>query len=343
MNKNTLIRIRTIDSCLQRRQRLWTLESLRQACEDALREYEGICGISERTIQRDIELMRSDKLGYCAPIVVRDKKYYEYSDPDYSITRRPLSKEDLAELSSALDIVKHYGSFQVMHGQEDILARMQDQLQAQESRQQIVYIETNTRLKGLSFLNPLYEHIIRKEPIVVDYKSFKSARPSRQYISPYILKEFNNRWFLIGFCPRRHNVMTLALDRIIAVRKDSGSKYHDNSFFQPEQYLGSMVGVTRELSSTPERVLLRIDANQAPYVITKPLHLSQQIVEQHTGGAITVSLDVIINFELERLLLGYGSHIEVLAPDSLRESIAAQIRAMLSRYTPYSLLQPPSS
>lgn len=332
LNRNTLMRIRTIDSCLQRRQRRWTLEDLRQACEDALYDYEGISSISIRTIQRDIELMRGDKLGYFAPIVVRDKKYYEYEDPYYSITRRPLSKEDLAELSSALDIVKHYGSFQVMHGQEDILARMQDQLQAQESRQQIVYIETNTRLKGLSFLNCLYKHIIHKEPIVVDYKSFKSVHSSRQYLSPYILKEFNNRWFLLGYCPRRHDIMTLALDRIIAVNKDNDGRYHENTYFQPEEYLNSMVGVTRDMSSQTEHVIIRIDANQAPYVLTKPFHLSQQIVEQHTGGAITVSLDVIINFEIERLLLGYGNHIEVLAPKSLRARIAEQVRGMMGKY-----------
>ncbi len=94
-----------------------------------------------------------------------------------------------------------------------------------------------------------------------------------------------------------------------------------------------MVGVTRELTSKPEHVLIHIDANQAQYVITKPLHASQQIVEQHTGGAITISLDVIINFELERLLLGYGNHIEVLAPIALHNRIAEQVRGMMEKYS----------
>ena len=74
LNRNTLMRIRTIDACLQRRQRKWTIEDLRQACEDALYDYEGIDGVSLRTVQRDIELMRGDKLGYYAPIVVRNRK-----------------------------------------------------------------------------------------------------------------------------------------------------------------------------------------------------------------------------------------------------------------------------
>ncbi len=142
-NRNILMRIRTIDACLRNRRKKWTIEDLRQACEDALYDYEGISNISLRTVQRDIELMRGDKLGYFAPIVVRDRKYYEYSDPDYSIAGLPLSEYDLNELSSAIDIIKHYQGFNKIRGQEDILTRMQDQVQMQRTKRQIVFIETN--------------------------------------------------------------------------------------------------------------------------------------------------------------------------------------------------------
>lgn len=332
LNRNTLMRIRTIDTCLQRRQRRWTLEDLRQACEDALYDYEGICSISTRTVQRDIELMRSDKLGYCAPIVVVEKKYYMYEDPDYSITQKPLSKEDIAELSSAIDIIRHYQGFQALGGQEDILARMQDQVQVQESRRQVVYIETNARLKGVDFLSPLYDHIIAKNPIVVDYRSFKSRRDSRFRLSPYLLKEFNNRWFLIAYSEKMKNLQTVALDRILAVEKDEKGIYRENSFFDPDDYLGSMVGVTRDLKSKTVRVVVKVDANQAPYVLTKPLHQSQEVVKQHKDGSVSLALQVVLNFELERLLLGYGSHIEVLSPRLLRHHIATQVLIAASKY-----------
>ena len=73
-NRNALIRYKTIDTCLRNRYRQWTLEDLIDACSDALYEYEGIDkGISRRTIQMDIQMMRSEKLGYNAPIVVYDK------------------------------------------------------------------------------------------------------------------------------------------------------------------------------------------------------------------------------------------------------------------------------
>ena len=75
-NRNALIRYKTIDNCLRNKNRRWTLEDLIDSCSDALYEYEGITkGISRRTIQMDIQMMRSEKLGYNAPIVVYDNIY----------------------------------------------------------------------------------------------------------------------------------------------------------------------------------------------------------------------------------------------------------------------------
>ena len=94
-NKNALIRYKTIDNCLRYRYRRWTLEDLVEACSDALFDMEGIRkGGSIRTVQGDIQMMRSDKLGYNAPIEVYEHKYYRYSEPDYSTTKMPMSQND---------------------------------------------------------------------------------------------------------------------------------------------------------------------------------------------------------------------------------------------------------
>lgn len=325
------MRIRIIDDCLQRRQRDWTLKDLQEACEKELREKEGIYEISSRTIQRDIEIMRSDKLGYNAPIVVKNKKYYTYEDKDYSITKLPLSQEDLNELSSALEIIKHYNGFTNMSGQEDILTRMQDKIASQTDNNKVVYIETNSKLKGLNFLGTLFDAIKRKESIIVEYKSFKAKRESRIYVSPYILKEFNNRWFLIGHSTKKE-IETLALDRIVDIRKDAIHSYVSNNIFNPETYFGEMVGVTRELDSKAESVIIWVSANQAPYVVTKPIHESQEIYKEYEDGSKEFRLQVIINHELERRILGYGSHIKVIEPMHLKQSIATELIMAAERY-----------
>ena len=105
-NKNALLRYKTIDRCLRNRYRRWTIEDLVDACSDALYELEGIRkGISLRTVQADIQMMRSDKLGYNAPIEVYDLKYYRYADPDYSINEMPLTYDDFRLIKKAIELL----------------------------------------------------------------------------------------------------------------------------------------------------------------------------------------------------------------------------------------------
>ena len=91
---------------MRNRYRKWTIDDLVDACSDALYEMEGIAkGISIRTVQGDIQLMRSDKLGYNAPIEVYDNKYYRYADPDYSIRENRLSEDDYELVEKAVTLI----------------------------------------------------------------------------------------------------------------------------------------------------------------------------------------------------------------------------------------------
>ena len=94
-NLNALIRYKTIDLCLSNRGRRWTIRDLMDACSDALREHRGAeSGISERTLRDDIRVMRSNMLGFNAPIKQRNGLYY-YADPSYSIFQASAVKKKL--------------------------------------------------------------------------------------------------------------------------------------------------------------------------------------------------------------------------------------------------------
>ena len=112
-NKNALIRYKTIDNCLRNTYKRWTLNDLVDACSDALNDCEGISkGVSVRTVQMDLQTMRSDKLGYNAPIEVYDQKYYRYSDPDFSIMNMPMSENDYQVLHEAVDMLRQLDNFE---------------------------------------------------------------------------------------------------------------------------------------------------------------------------------------------------------------------------------------
>ena len=127
-NKNALIRYKTIDRCLRNRFRLWTIDDLTDACSAALNEMEGISkGVSVRTVQGDLQIMRSDKLGYNAPIEVFDKIYYRYADPDYSINGMPLTEDDCRLLRQAVDMLDDDGKATVNEVRE-VLALVSERL-----------------------------------------------------------------------------------------------------------------------------------------------------------------------------------------------------------------------
>ena len=128
-NKNALIRYRTIDRCLRNRYRRWTLEDLVDACSDALYAMEGIAkGVSVRTVQGDLQIMRSDKLGYYAPIEVYDNKYYRYADPDYSITNTPISTEDYNLIANAVKTIEEYRENGDIEKLDEMLVKVKDKL-----------------------------------------------------------------------------------------------------------------------------------------------------------------------------------------------------------------------
>lgn len=109
-NKNALIRYRVIDQCLRNRYRRWTIEDLVDACSEALYDMEGIRkGVSLRTVQADIQMMRSNKLGYNAPIEVYDQKCYRYADSNYSIDKALLEEEEILIIKNALALLEKEG------------------------------------------------------------------------------------------------------------------------------------------------------------------------------------------------------------------------------------------
>lgn len=200
LNRATLIRISTIDRCLQNHYRRWTIGDLIDACTEALAEYEGRSNpVSRRTFQNDLALMRSDRLGYNAPIVVRENKYYEYEDPDFSITHLPLSDEGLDALNSALDILRQLQGFPQLESSIDTISKLNEQISRHTGTSApAMDLEHVPDYQGAKYIGTIYEAVRKKQTLVIEYKSFKARHPGEVVVYPYLLKEYRNRWFLIG-------------------------------------------------------------------------------------------------------------------------------------------------
>lgn len=333
-NKNALIRYKTIDKCLQNKYKQWTLEDLIEACSNALYEYEGKQSpVSKRTIQLDIQMMRSEKLGYNAPIEVYDKKYYRYEDEDFSITDIPLTETDMNVLMETVTMLKQFKDFSLFNDVSDILQRLEDKIYAEKTQtQSIIHLDKNENLKGLNFLDELYQAIIKKVVLKIKYKSFKSRDENEFLFHAFILKEYNNRWFLVGKKRKNTPIVNLALDRIVSIDYDFKTPYIEEEF-NADKYYKNVVGVTVNSGLQPKKMELWINATNAPYVLTKPLHTTQRLIKTNSDGSIIIHLLIIENYEFERILLGFGDGLEVLKPESLRRKMKAISNKMSENYS----------
>ncbi len=333
INKLALIRYKVIDDCLKNKLRKWTLEDLIDKVSEVLYEREGIeNGVSKRTIQGDIQIMRSDKLGYNAPIEVSDRKYYYYGKDDYSITKAPISDADVSKLKEVIDLLKQFNAFQYLDDMSEMITRLENNLyKSTQQTSNYIHFEENSQLKGLHFIAPLYQYIRNRQAISINYQSFKAKSAATQVYYPYLLKEFRNRWFLICASKKGKVLFNLALDRMHSIEEAKEESFIPHNGVDFDRYYDDLIGVTKSSTDRAHKVILHFNRFSAPYVLTKPLHSSQQLIKEDENGII-VRIDVVLNFELEREILGFGESVQVLAPRLLQNKIKKRLQQAMQSY-----------
>ena len=333
VNKNALIRYKTIDNCLRNKYRRWTLEDLVEKCSEALYEMEGIKkGVSIRTIQSDIQMMRSDKLGYNAPIEVYDQKYYRYSDKDYSITQMPLTQNDFELMQEAVDMLRELKDFKQFNAISDIVSRLQENLAiTKHNKRPIIHFDNVKDLKGIELLNPLYNYISHKQTIKITYQSFSSNKLIEYILFPYLLKEFRNRWFIYGSRAEDLILYNLALDRIISV-EPIDIPFQENPSFDSEHFFDDIIGVSKDINDKPKEITFWASVEQSKYIKTKPIHTSQKILNHNPDGSCIFSINVIENFELYSIFLSYGSNVKILSPKEIARRMKRKATELYDTY-----------
>ncbi len=316
-NKNASYRYRLIDQLLSGG-RIWSFETfLKRVGERLCEEFDVESEISERTLVTDIRIMRKDPpQGFAAPIV-RKKKMIYYDDKNYSIHNLPLIPQDVKTIQEALLMLEQFKGLphggQLLTVIEKIKAYLPISLPS--TSQNVIFVEQNPGLKGLEWISPLYRFITSHQKVEVRYQSFKRKVPKMVIFHPYLLKEFNNRWFVLGFNEAEGKRWLFALDRVEHLEPT-------HEYFQPvhidgNAYFKDVIGVTVYEDREPQKITLWFAPQRAPYVLTKPLHHSQTIIKESPEEGITLHITVIPNNELISLLRSFGPDVKVLSPKSL--------------------------
>lgn len=252
-------------------------------------------------------------------------------DEDYSITNTPLSEQDLKTMSEAVEVLRQFKGFSYFSGMGDIVSRLEDHVtSAKQKTIPVIDFEKNESLKGIDYLDIIYHAIVNKQVLNIKYRSFKARSANTFLFYPYLLKEYRNRWFVFG--NRKGNLINLALDRMHSITIAENEKFIENSLFDPQTFFSDLVGVTKNAGMQAEITRFWVDEQNAPYVLTKPFHQSQRLIETLEDNSMIFEIEVVINQELQREFFGYANTIKVLSPQSLVDFMRWKFRLAKERY-----------
>lgn len=286
-------------------------------------------GISKRTFHYDIDLMRSlPPRGFDAPIKVRDG-FYSYEDPDFSINNIELSETDIETINNALTLLNNFSKLSINEELALVKAKLQGEVGKNEKKKTIILFEQR-EVKGGEYISPLYKAISDNSSIQLSYKPFKADKVKSFIVHPYLLKQYNHRWYLIGYSSAHCSIGLYSLDRIEEIQS-SDEKFIPNTFINIDSYFKDIVGVTLPQNEEPKEIQIKVSKSQSPYILTKPLHCSQIVVSEDSDG-LTIGLVLIPNYEFFSLLMSYGDTLEILSPKNIRNQMVEIIRKTLHVY-----------
>ena len=332
INKNAYLRYQVLDKCFSNKYRMYFIDDLLDEVNKALEEFNGDGSkVERRQLFDDIKFMESEA-GFSIPLerMRQGKKvFYRYSDTDFSIKNQKISDDEIETINSALIVLLRFRGIPQFEWINEIFPKLQSAFQYKEPTE-VISFDQNEYLVGLDNLPTLYKSITNKSALIIEYQSFKDTKPKQLTIHPYYLKQFNKRWFLFGLNDKDKLIYNLPLDRIKSISQSS-EKYIENTSLDFKEYFEDIVGVSFSPNEKPIKIILSINKDVAPYILTKPIHGSQKRTESNTDDTV-IEIEVIPNIELRQLILSYGDGLEVISPKIFRDEIKKVIDNMNSKY-----------
>jgi predicted DNA-binding transcriptional regulator YafY len=330
-NRHAQIRYNILDRCFSNFNRLYDYNDLLEELNTTLFEL-GTEGIKLRQLQYDIEHMQSDA-GWAIELEegLRKgrKKAFRYADSSYSIANHPLNVNDTEQLETTLAILSRYKHREEFSWLEELIPRMQQAFKlADKGENGIISYQENVDLKGREHIGVLFNLILKKKQIKINYKPY-GKDPIEAVLSPFHLKQYNNRWFLFAKHSNYPNISNYPLDRIESIEELTDDAEENDIDWM--DYFDDIIGVTHPENDQIERVKLKFSERRIDYVKTKPLHGTQRLFKED-DSALTITLEVIPNLELIQLILSFGPDVEVLEPKSLRNKITEKIDQLKQIY-----------
>ncbi|HLS31375.1 MAG TPA: WYL domain-containing protein [Flavobacteriaceae bacterium] len=339
--KHAHLRYNILDRCFRRIHQPFTFQELLEEVNAKIQEYYPDESIKTRTLREDISLFRNPESGFDAPLLTKThkgKSVYCYEDPEFSIAQRGLLPDEEYLLETAQQLLERFENDPQYDKLSEALVLFQDEAQAKADTGygQLLFSDKNEAYAGLGFLKPIFLAIKNKVVLKISYQGFHDTEAKEYIFHPYVLKQYNQRWFVFGYNESRAiEKWSIPLDARLKHFEELPEKSFKEDQTDWPQFFRNMVGV-RNLSLTneearPETVVLRFNPKRIDYFKTKPIHpFWDEFLEE--GKENQVFFETVINPELIQQILSYGKDVEVLAPEGLRELVKRQTVKLFEMY-----------
>jgi predicted DNA-binding transcriptional regulator YafY len=271
------------------------------------------------TIQKDIERMKMPPPdGFNAPIYYeRYHKGYMYTDPDFKIGNLDLTDADIVSIRESLALVQNIGAGRIdekfSHAMQKVLATVAEVFD-QPEKNAARYLQTMSPPVSRGFVHfELFARACREQiPLSFVHYSYKKRQFTAVVLHPFLIKEFDNKWYLFGYSENHKEVRHFGFDRIYSpqlLKKD----FHK---FDPQitfDILAHSYGVFPIPKRKKQRITIEVSSLIAHYFEAYPIHQSQQI-KKYENGTARISLELFPTIELARLILWHGYHIGQVSP-----------------------------
>ena len=336
-NKNALIRYKYLDRLLSDHHHYYDIHDLTEKVNDMLYD-DGFPEVTQRCIEKDLNTL--EYAPFNAPIERfrhNGKNCISYDNYSFSIFKQEMSREERNLLREVLSTIGQFDGLDNFKWLEDFKIGL-----GLEERRQIISFSNNPYLKNSNLLGTLFDNISNEVVIRLSYHTFADPTIRSIDFHPYLLKQYNDRWFLLGAADSDKKILTFALDRIDKVESLPEKKYEEC----PEDladHFEDIVGVTFYEDCPIEHLLLWASDTLKGYIDTKPIHGSytplkgdadQQLHSQYPQleGGMFFTLDCIPNYELIRDLVSFGKSLLVIEPIHIRQEVLNIIQAVCKLY-----------
>lgn len=356
VNKNAMTRYKILDELLSNQYHNYSLDDLTEEVNKRLTElYPDSNGIGRRTIEKDIYYIEYEGPflveieRYTAPGYNRDKqKSYSkrclrYSKPSFSIFKKDLSNDEEYLLKEALSLLGQFEGLPNLGALEGLRLG----LGGKRSERRIISLMKNP-LENSSILGELFTAISQKQVIELHYHKFSTPQNELTInVHPYLLKEYNRRWFLFAASESEESILCFGLERI---DKIAALPSHKNIEYEGDinEIFEDFIGVTLNKQSPMYNILFWVSDVSKDYVLTKPIHESQQSINEKDEAELRLQYPTLVNgkffrieckenYELIRELTSFGQELVVLSPTYIQRKIIDWIDNLQKKYSSLNL------